>query len=83
MRRLTATEAARGFAEMLDAVERNGETFVVLRNGRPVARIGPTPAAHGAAVKEALRGGPPDGEWADELRALRSTLRVEERDWND
>ena len=55
---------------MLDAVETRGETFVVVRNGRPVARVGPAPAAHGAAVKEALRAHGRDAAWADELRAL-------------
>jgi prevent-host-death family protein len=82
VKRLTATEAARRFSEMLDAVETRGETFVVVRNGRPVARVGPAPAAHGAAVKEALRARGRDAAWADELRALRSALRIEDRRWN-
>jgi prevent-host-death family protein len=82
MKRLTATEAARRFSEMLDAVEESGETFVVVRNGRPVARVGPSPAAHGAAVKDALRAHPRDTGWADELDALRSALRIEDRRWN-
>jgi prevent-host-death family protein len=82
MKRLTATEAARRFSEMLNAVERRGETFVVVRNGRPVARIGPAPVAQGAAVKETLRAHPGDADWADELRTLRAGLRVEERRWN-
>jgi prevent-host-death family protein len=81
MKRLTATEAARRFSEMLDAVEGHGETFVVVRNGRPVARVGPAPAAHGAAVKDALRAHPRDAGWTDELRALRSALRIEDRRW--
>jgi prevent-host-death family protein len=82
MKRLTATDAARRFSEMLDAVEARGETFVVVRNGRPVARVGPAPAAHGSAVKEALRAHPRDADWADELRAQRDALRIEERRWS-
>jgi len=30
---LTATEAARNFSDVLDAVERDGESFVVVRRG--------------------------------------------------
>jgi prevent-host-death family protein len=82
MRLLSATEAARRFSEMLNAVERRGETFVVVRNGRPVARIGPAPAAHGAAVKSALRSHRRDPEWASELDELRKALRIEERHWS-
>ena len=82
MRSLTATEAARRFSELLDAVERRGETFLVVRRGRAVARIGPARAANGKTVKELLRSNPPDTEWASELRELRSALIVEERAWN-
>jgi antitoxin (DNA-binding transcriptional repressor) of toxin-antitoxin stability system len=74
MKRLTATEAARRFSEMLDAVEDLGETFVVVRNGRSVAQVGPVPAGHGAMVKDALRAQPRDAGWIDELRTLRSGL---------
>jgi prevent-host-death family protein len=83
MRNVTATDAARRFSELLDAVERRGETFVVVRRGRAVARIGPARAANGKAVKEILRSNPPDPEWASELRRLRASLDVEERRWSD
>ena len=73
MRRLNATEAARRFSELLDAVERRGESFLVVRHGRTVARIGPALAADGRAVKELLRSEPPDGDWESELRAMRAS----------
>jgi prevent-host-death family protein len=82
VRRLTATDAARRFSELLDAVERRGETFLVVRHGRAVARIEPARAANGKAVKELLRSAPPDPGWADELRELRASLAVEDRPWN-
>ena len=83
MRSLSATEAARRFSELLDAVETRGETFLVARRGRTVARIGPVAAADGRAVKELLRRARPDPAWIDELRELRAALAVEERAWND
>jgi prevent-host-death family protein len=83
MRRLTATEAARRFSELLDAVEDDGESFLVLRRGRTVARIGPATAARGAAVKSLLHARPRDRAWARELRQLRTGLSLEERHWRD
>jgi prevent-host-death family protein len=80
---LTATEVARNFADVLDAVESRGETFVVVRRGRPVARIAPETAGRGARVKELLRSAPRDAGWADDLARLRESLRIEERSWND
>lgn len=83
MRSLSATEVARRFSELLDMVEQRGETFLVVRRGRAVARIGPARAANGKAVKEILRANPPDARWPTELRELRASLTVEDRHWSD
>ncbi len=83
MKTLTATEAARGFADVLDEVELRGETFVVVRRGRAVARIGPAGAGQGTAVKKLLKTGPRDRSWAADVRRMRAALRVEDRRWND
>jgi prevent-host-death family protein len=82
MRDISATEAARHFSELLDAVEHRNESFVVTRNGRSVARITPAVAASGRSVKDLLLGYRPDAAWERELGALRSMLLTEERDWN-
>ena len=81
MKEVSATEAARRFSEMLDAVEHDGETFVVLRHGKAVARIGPTTAATGRSVKRLLHRQRPDRGWKDDLRRLRASLEREDRDW--
>jgi prevent-host-death family protein len=83
MRTVTATQAARNFADVLDAVESRGETFVVVRRGRAVARIEPAGAGRGALVKELLRTAPRDPDWVDEVRRMRAALRLEERNWPD
>jgi antitoxin (DNA-binding transcriptional repressor) of toxin-antitoxin stability system len=83
MRRLTATEAARRFSDLLDAVERSGETFIVERRGRAVASIAPAAALSGRTLKELLRSHPADRRWPEELRDLRAVLVPEERHWND
>jgi prevent-host-death family protein len=82
MRRLSATDAARRFSEVLDAVERRGESFLVVRRGRAVARIEPARAANGKLVKQVLLANPPDRGWATELRELRAALAIEDRSWN-
>jgi antitoxin (DNA-binding transcriptional repressor) of toxin-antitoxin stability system len=81
MKEISATEAARGFAALLDAVEHEGETFVVRRNGRLVAAVQPVPGATGRAVKDLLAGGPRDTRWAEDLRDLRSGLPVGASPW--
>ena len=81
MRRLTATEAARSFSDLLDQVER-GQTFVVERRGRAIASIAPAAAVSGAAVKDLLRSQAPDPAWQRELAELRAAIEPEERRWN-
>jgi antitoxin (DNA-binding transcriptional repressor) of toxin-antitoxin stability system len=83
MRRVSATDAARQFSDLLDQVERDGETFVVERRGRAVASIAPAAAVSGRTVKEVLRSHAPDPSWARELDELRGLLQSEERRWND
>jgi prevent-host-death family protein len=83
VRTLSATDASRRFADVLDAVERDGETFVIERRGRAVASISPAPRASGRAVKEALRAYGADRGWSRELRELRASLTPEDRLWND
>ena len=41
MSEISATEASKRFADMLDAVEHRGETFTVVRRGRAIATIAP------------------------------------------
>ena len=81
MGNLTATNAARRFSEVLDAVEHYGESFVIFRRGRPVARLEPAAAASGKMAKAVLRRHRPDTAWAGELRELRAALALEERAW--
>lgn len=81
MREITATEAARGFSALLDALERDGETFVITRGGRPVARIEPTVGTTGKALKALLRHYPADREWAEELVEVRGLVTAEEPAW--
>ncbi|MQS06576.1 type II toxin-antitoxin system Phd/YefM family antitoxin [Streptomyces alkaliphilus] len=53
MRLMTASEASRNFASILDRVE-GGETIVITRGGRHLALIGPAPVANGGDFADAL-----------------------------
>jgi antitoxin (DNA-binding transcriptional repressor) of toxin-antitoxin stability system len=81
MKTVNATEAARNFSEMLDGVEHRGQTYVVTRGGKAVARISPVPTANGRGVKRLLREHPADPEWPAEIDALRADLPIEETAW--
>jgi prevent-host-death family protein len=81
MKEIRATEAARHFSDVLDAVEHRGQDFVVTRAGRRVAYLGPARAAKGADLKRILRAHEPDPDWPAELRALREQVTVEQRSW--
>lgn len=84
MKQLSATEAARRFSDVLDSVEGEGESYVVVRHGRAVATIGPAFAGTGRAVKEMLRAHRPDTEWAAELRELREWVGAADANpWRD
>lgn len=83
MKEISATDASRGFAEVLDAVEHRGESFLIRRNGRAVARIEPATGASGRAVKELLAASPRDPTWAGELRTLRASLPAEVPNWDE
>ncbi|MDP9301552.1 MAG: type II toxin-antitoxin system Phd/YefM family antitoxin [Actinomycetota bacterium] len=82
MREISATDAARRFAEMLDAVEHEGESFLVRRNGRAVARIEPAAGATGRSVKDLLANAPRDPDWIHDLETLRTGLPAEVTPWD-
>jgi prevent-host-death family protein len=47
MSEITATDAARNFADLLDAVEHRGERFTILRRGKAIAILEPLKDGHG------------------------------------
>lgn len=83
MKQLSATDASRRFSEVLDDVERAGESYTVVRHGRAVATIGPAKGGTGKALKDALRANRPDKDWADDLRELREGLEPVSDPWRD
>jgi len=83
MKKLSATDASRRFSEVLDEVERGGESYLVVRRGRAVATIGPASGGTGKALKDVLRTNRPDDAWAGELRELREGIEPATDPWRD
>jgi antitoxin (DNA-binding transcriptional repressor) of toxin-antitoxin stability system len=85
MAEISATDASKRFADLLDAVEHQGQTFTIIRRGRAVATISPATRGTGADLKRILHDHPPDSAWAGELDQLRRFIgRASTRDpWND
>jgi prevent-host-death family protein len=81
---VTATQAARNFANILDQVE-HGETIVITRDGVPIGRLSPERRTSAERLKAALRDNPADEGFADDLEAahadLRSAFTDEVRGW--
>lgn len=79
MPEISATEAARKFADLLDAVEHEGMQYDITRRGKVVAHIAPITHGRGADVKGLLRRHRPDERWSSDLGAVRDLLEVERR----
>jgi prevent-host-death family protein len=83
---VTATQAARNFASILNQVER-GETIVITRDGVPIGRLSPERRTSAERLKAALRDNPADERFGDDLEAahadLRSAFTDEVRGWPD
>ena len=83
MTRMTATEAARSFSDVLNRVA-SGEVVEVTRSGAPVAVIGPPRARVISAqrFRDLIAGAPrPDEAFADELAATREAVGPPREPW--
>lgn len=75
---VSATDAARKFADLLDAVER-GEDFTIIRRGKAIAHLQPSRRGRGRDLKAVFAEHRPDPEWAADVAAARALLLTEER----
>lgn len=76
---ITATDAARHFADLLDGVEHRGEHYTIVRRGRAVAHLEPVSSGRGTDVKSLLRRHQPDTAWQEDLTDLRALLEFDDR----
>jgi prevent-host-death family protein len=78
-----ATELARNIGDILARVRYRRESFVIERNGRPVARIEPTDAREAGTLRDALAAwvGTSDPAFADDLRRINAADRPAANPW--
>lgn len=79
MPEVSATDAARNFADLLDAIEHRGEHFTIVRRGKPIAHLEPATLGRGADVKALLRRHRTDPAWARELHEIRQLVELQTR----
>jgi prevent-host-death family protein len=83
MSRMTATDAARSFSEVLNRVAA-GEEIEVIRSGAPVAVIAPpkTRLLSAARFRELIASAPrPDDDFAAEVRTARAEIIAADEPW--
>jgi len=84
---ITVTEAARNFADCVNRAHYQNTSFVLLKTGRPFARIEPERdrRCSGRELAEAVAGAElaPDEaqEWLADLRAARETISAPRDKW--
>ena len=83
MSEISATEASRRFADLLDAVEHRGETFTVVRRGRTVATIAPVRSGTIADLRRIFEEHPLDSEFEHDVRdGLRAIDQAPRDPWS-
>ncbi|HET6672956.1 MAG TPA: type II toxin-antitoxin system prevent-host-death family antitoxin [Agromyces sp.] len=80
MRTMTATDASRAFAALLDEAER-GETIIITRGGRRIATVGPADFSNGSEIVALLAEAPVDDEFASDVAAAREAVELIETAW--
>jgi hypothetical protein len=84
---ITVTEAARNFAECVNRAHYQRTTFVLLKNGKPFARLEPDQEKRctGRDLAEALARTELSSEearaWHRDLKAARKTLKIPANKW--
>jgi antitoxin (DNA-binding transcriptional repressor) of toxin-antitoxin stability system len=67
---ISSTEAARKLGDCLARIKHTGETFVLSKNDKPIAVLGPLPSSKTTTLRqlwESLQGLPSDPGFADDL----------------
>ena len=81
---ISTTEAPRNPADFLASIEHTRETFILHKNEKPVAALGPAPGTPMITFRqfyELWRKLPDDPEFADDLEAVNRADRPPKNPW--
>ncbi len=82
--RITSTEAARHLGDILARIRYTGESFLLTKNDKLLARLVPVKAgrpAKGEAIMAALERLPWDVDFADDLEKVNRLDRIPDNPW--
>lgn len=82
---ITTTEAARHLGDVLARVKHTGESFLLTKNDKPLARLSPIRSnchATGAMIAAALANLPHDPGFADDLERVNQMDRIPDNPWD-
>ncbi len=84
--RVTATDLARNLGEVLGRIRYRGDSFLVERNGEPVARVVPLVERPTASLRQIIGAwrdaGPPDAGFARDLEEVGRADEPPENPWD-
>lgn len=81
---ISSTDAARNLGDCLAKIKHTGETFILSKNDKPVAVLGPLPGARTVTLREVWetwRKLPADAGFADDLETVNKTDRPPRNPW--
>lgn len=84
---ISATELARKLGDVLGRIRYRGESFVVVRNGEPIATLSPLAARTSSSALEGLEawraaGSVEDRDFADDLERVNQADRPPSNPWD-
>ncbi len=83
--RISAAELIKKLRDVLERIREDGDSFLVERNGDPVARLVPLSGKSGSSLREVLAAwraaGEPDPDFGDDLERIGATDRPPENVW--
>jgi len=81
---ISSTEAARHLGDFLARVKHAGESFLLTKSDKPLARlvpVRPSVRANGADVMQALAVLPHDPDFADDLESVNKADSIPDNPW--
>ena len=82
--KISTTEAARNLGDCLAKIKHGGETFILHKNEKPVAALGPLPGTRTITFRELWelwRKLPADPKFADDLAAVNNADQPPKNPW--
>src|SRR6266480_3114084 len=83
-KRISTSEAARNLGDCLARIKHTGESFILHKNDKPVAALGPLPGVRTITFRELWelwRKLPADPKFADDLEAVNRADRPPKNPW--